>query len=679
MSKAPIYYCSVLLPEQSNVRLLSPDEKLKKAALADRMARTEALLKKPKTQSLEESPIVTVPHGIHRIPTVHLPSRLQNGSRPDKQEKARPSCLNKANSGRPVSTMKRKVSFIKDEAPSIHVRINGGKVIQDDTVTMTSKKEKVKSIAPINTVATAVADETMPVSPLCPPPHLLRERRLSRSKSEKAKSGFATFGKAGGSEVVTRLRNQEEKDPFEKFSTQLLDRIQSNFSQVLISMTEAHQDAKKFWQEQKKDVPRDEELEMLRQQRIDLENEVNVSRLQLIGLQRQLVEMDLLKTRHAELEKDYESIQRQGAEMEQLRTELQRARLLVQELQETNAHLKDMVNIKDVDELVECKRKLDKEVERQSIENQRLQQQIAHLENEAARNQDEIGRLCSRNQLLETELEYHQLELERLQSRCESRPAKQQEDVDEGIMDCGEEFGRKKSMSWMDALEAKADDDVDTTVPVAEQLPSVPVEEQEEEEEEEEKEEDKSIWYTRYQDMALRYLQLRAGMQKSQLPKEDEDEEDLKTRLAALEEENKRIKLSESVNKIQMEYMQRELEKPKTLEAQMKQKDEELTKLRKTLDELHRRLKKRSTSSSSSYRGSIASSTRSPSSQTAAPQTPPSPAYEGIVTEDGHLMFTTQIDGQLTQYTVKLASHKKNTKKMLNPLAAPWQPLTKAN
>ncbi|KAG0182741.1 hypothetical protein DFQ29_002376 [Apophysomyces sp. BC1021] len=617
---------------------MTPDEKTKKAALADRMAKTEALLKKPTTQSLDDSPIMTLPRGMHRIPTVHLPSRTNKGG----------------------SRLEKTHALRKDEPPSINVRINGNQVIQDESVVVMSKKEKIRNMTPINTM-TAAVDDTMPVSPLCPPPHLLRERRLSRSKPEKTKSGFATFGKASGSEVLTKLRCHDEKDPFEKFSTQLLDRIQSNFSQVLVSMTEAHQDAKKFWQEQKKEVPRDEELEMLRQQRIDLENEVNVNRLQLIGLQRQLVEMDLLKARNDELEKENESVQRQGAEVEHLRTELQRSRLLIDELEDTNAHLKEMVHIKDVDELVQCKRKLDKEVERQSVENQQLQQRVAHLELEASRNQDEMGRLCSRNQQLETELEYHQTELERLQIRCERKHTKQPEDVDEGIMDCGEEFGRKKSMSWMDAIEARADDS-EPVIAAPEQQQETPVEDEDEEE--------KSLWYTKYQDMVLRYLELRAMLEKTQLTKEDE--EDLKSKMTALEEENKRIKLSESVSQIQIEYMQRELDKPKTLETQLKQKEDEVSKLRKTLDELHRRLKKRS-----SARYSPAMSW-SPSSQeagpTARPETPPSPGCDGFVTEDGHLMFTTQINGQLAQYTIKLASAKTEKRKSLNPLATPWQP-----
>lgn len=129
----------------------------------------------------------------------------------------------------------------------------------------------------------------------------------------------------------------------QKIEVMIEDRLLSNVAQIAWRASESQ---RSWWEEQKRElvdlagsilnklegttqtatpateaagkIPQkpDPELERLRRQHIDLENEVSTYRMKQIGLQRQLFELDIIKAHNAELESQQDEIRKRNTELE---------------------------------------------------------------------------------------------------------------------------------------------------------------------------------------------------------------------------------------------------------------------------------------------------------------------------------------------------------------------------
>ncbi|KAL0096831.1 hypothetical protein J3Q64DRAFT_1709582 [Phycomyces blakesleeanus] len=509
---------------------------------------------------------------------------------------------------------------------------------------------------------------------------------------------------------------------YEIFQNQLLQRIdeaietqvQSNIRQILWKASESHMDARRFWEDQKNemfefgaslvkrleahtnaiksgrrssktengDSTSSQELEILRKQQIDLENEVNIYRMKQIGLQRQIFEMDLVKERNSELEKQYDWIRERNAELEShhadTRIHLNRISVLEAQIVSLNQARTTLIQIdgdkSKLDEIVSRNLVLEAKAAEHVESNKVLTNRIAELEAEASKNQTELNRLSSRNQQLETELECHQKELEAIQARCEKFEKDDGTSKDEHEkLENGDNFNKRnsqehtKSKEWADVM---ASEDERKKREMLEKEIS---------------EEATLIWFERYQEIVTKYDDIYSRYEKLKNSQKASGEktlkengmEKMKGRLLALEDENKSLRQIERVNRIQMNYMQQELDQlhrrtveshPKPRKAPAKTQEEPQNQPRKDRTSKISRQKRQ--------QGDKSSPRSSPLPNLQIPQPGPvatcpelhdkkedngDPKY---VADDGLLTFTTEINGQLSQYTIRLpqGTSQSNTK-----------------
>ncbi|KAI7863665.1 hypothetical protein BDF14DRAFT_1342784 [Spinellus fusiger] len=274
-----------------------------------------------------------------------------------------------------------------------------------------------------------------------------REREASRSQgaSDDARSNtnsavsprFMALRKLSESGMVPTInsstkRAQQPTDNYDVFQTQLLQRIdeaietqvQSNIRQILWKASESHMDARRFWEEQKnemlefgtsmvkrleahaqatKSLRREskaeagnlaptQELDLLRKQQIDMENEISTYRIKYINLQRQVFEMDLLRARNNELEKQYDWIRERNVELENThassRVHLNRINGLESQIAHLNQAHTTLLQIDSskskLEEIVSHNLQLEAEVAKQTEINQHLLKKITSLEEEAS-------------------------------------------------------------------------------------------------------------------------------------------------------------------------------------------------------------------------------------------------------------------------------------------------------
>ncbi|KAI8147454.1 hypothetical protein BJV82DRAFT_595516 [Fennellomyces sp. T-0311] len=275
------------------------------------------------------------------------------------------------------------------DPPTISVRIAGGDIIQD--VFLSPIVERPPS-SPQRTgweresYQTRSDEELMhsthPFS-LRPPPHLMRSRRQSRTTQQSERQTPPADGLEARSQASSKnsstsavsprfmaLRKLSESGlitPYAKpppppppptahsssenssvsdglNEQRLIDRIdelietrlKTNMSEILWRATESHRDARRFWEEQRRDmlelgasilhrlsnqsvkkeegVEEEQELDTLRKLRIDLENEVSGYQLKEIAQQS---EIQSLQHRNKELEKEMDLYRERNAELEE--------------------------------------------------------------------------------------------------------------------------------------------------------------------------------------------------------------------------------------------------------------------------------------------------------------------------------------------------------------------------
>ncbi|ORY99969.1 hypothetical protein BCR43DRAFT_484635 [Syncephalastrum racemosum] len=135
----------------------------------------------------------------------------------------------------------------------------------------------------------------------------------------------------------------QQQQLLQKIEVMIEDRLLSNVAQIAWRASESQ---RSWWEEQKRElvdlagsilnklegtaqtatpvseaaskIPQkpDPELERLRRQHIDLENEVSTYRMKQIGLQRQLFELDIIKAHNAELESQQDQLRQRNTELE---------------------------------------------------------------------------------------------------------------------------------------------------------------------------------------------------------------------------------------------------------------------------------------------------------------------------------------------------------------------------
>ncbi|KAI9030991.1 hypothetical protein CLU79DRAFT_732397 [Phycomyces nitens] len=506
------------------------------------------------------------------------------------------------------------------------------------------------------------------------------------------------LSEAGMLPCLSSLAKGHTLENYETFQNQLLQRIdeaietqvQSNIRQILWKASESHMDARRFWEDQKNemfefgaslvkrlethisatkasqkplktegDPNPNQELETLRRQQIDLENEVNVYRMKHIGLQRQIFEMDLVKERNSELEKQYDWIRERNAELENhhadTRAHLNRISVLEAQIASLNQARSTLIQIdgdkSKLDEIVSRNLGLEAEAAEHVESKKALVSRISELEAEASKNQTELNRLSSRNQQLETELESHQKELEAIQAQYEMDKKPRSDKLDK---EDSQEL--TKSKEWADMM---ASED----------------ERKKRMREKEISEEATLIWFDRYQEIVTKYDDICAryeklkGTQKSGGEKtlKENGLEKMKSKLANLEDENKRLRQIERVNRIQMNHMQQELDQIYRGDPQTKPRNsttktqEEAPQPRK---ERTPKVHQKKTDKPSPRSSPLPSLLVPPGPAATCPESHNKKDESGgtkYVTEDGLLTFTTEINGQLSQYTIRLPQGGNNT------------------
>ncbi|KAI9313144.1 hypothetical protein BX666DRAFT_2030528 [Dichotomocladium elegans] len=262
---------------------------------------------------------------------------------------------------KPVTATKSQTVGERDP-PTINVRIVGGEVIMSpaqehvlwSSTTATPESSQTRS-------EEEVLYGTHPFS-LRPPPHLSRSRRTSRinpQHQQQQQDDAVTFddqnppdGPRSRSPASSKNSNTSAVSPrfmaLRKLSEsglvptpsdlnspdqQLLHKIEEIFevqlksciSEIIWRATESHRDAQRYWEEQKHEIldiglsilrrlneqsppqkpdGKDEEIDTLRKERIDLENEVTTYRLKQIE---QTAELEAIKKKNAELTRRLES------------------------------------------------------------------------------------------------------------------------------------------------------------------------------------------------------------------------------------------------------------------------------------------------------------------------------------------------------------------------------------
>lgn len=416
---------------------------------------------------------------------------------------------------------------------------------------------------------------------------------------------------------------EEKLKPKAKNDDQLLNRIddviesqlQFHLGQIVWKASESHLDARRFWEEQKKemfgfaatlidrmetqvDMQRRMTFEaitsssLIEKEEVNLaiqQKELNIYKAKYTEAKRQLFEYEVLKTRNLELEKQHE-------------IDLKTIKQLTEEQQEKSDVRKD-INKEPID---------DKSMFDLKAQNTQLKNQLKHsqeinqqlLEQTTIYEQDKKKQTTEIEQLKEKLLQRHQRKIQ---------PSASTTTTVDGI-DCSEDFGKKqekKMDNWADMMES-----------------------------EDEAKKSADEWAQKYRELQASYFEACMKLEKKQVQSDDEKKiYDLGQLVIEKDEIIRHLKQAEDVNKIQLNYLQIELNK------------------------YHEKKKKKIPSENGGY-----------------------------TTEDGYLTFTTQINGQPSKYTIKIPNvnhgnnhhfHHRNpaagkpsfnsNKTRLNPNASEWK------
>jgi myosin heavy subunit len=454
--------------------------------------------------------------------------------------------------------------------------------------------------------------------------------------------------------------------------------LQFHLGQIVWRASESHLDARRFWEEQKKEmfgfaatlVDRMEtQVDMQRRMALDsitspeekdatqrsaeesdaimeiLQKELKMYKSKYTEAQSQLFELEMLKTRNSELEKQHEidtiSLRKQWEDkdstLKQLK-KLEQERILNGTINSSkkkepagSQHTK-MFNLETQNKQLKVQVKQMQEINRQLLE------EANAYELNIKKQSKELKQI--KNQLAEAEL----VILNNKRKMVPTSSTVTTTTVD-GI-DCSEDFGKKqqrtkKKDTWADIMES-----------------------------EDEAKKSAKEWAQKYRELQASYFEVCLKLEKKEESSESENKiNELNQTIATKNEEIRHLKQAENVNRIQIDYLQLELDK-----YQRKNKP--------GMDES--KLKNRY------MRKNQLPSTKKPMvHQRPSPPPPPQQQRQQVntketcyETEDGYLTFTTEINGQLSKYAIKIPSgyqqnspvveQKKPAKTKFNPNAQPW-------
>lgn len=395
---------------------------------------------------------------------------------------------------------------------------------------------------------------------------------------------------------------------------QLLDRIDSviesqlqfHLGQIVWRASESHLDARRFWEEQKKEMfgfaatlidRMETQVDMQRRMTFESitsagpieKEEVNIALQQkelslykskYTEAKRQLFELEVLKTRNAELEKQHEV---------DLKT--------IKQLKEEAIQQKPNTKHDNAKETIDDKPTYDLKAK-----NTQLKNQLKHL-------QEINQQLLEQTTVYEQDKKRHTLEIEQLkeqlsqqQQQRKVQPSASTTTTVDGI-DCSEDFGKtnkkpgKQMDNWADMMES-----------------------------EDEAKKSADEWAQKYRELQTSYFEACMKLEKKQVHSDDEKKIfDLNQSLMEKDETIRHLKQAEEVNKIQLNYLQMELNK------------------------CHEKKKKKAPVNNGGY-----------------------------TTEDGYLTFTTEINGQPSKYTIKIPhlNHSPRSQQQQRRDTAAFKPTT---
>lgn len=451
--------------------------------------------------------------------------------------------------------------------------------------------------------------------------------------------------------------------------------LQFHLGQIVWRASENHLDARRFWEEQKKEMfgfaatlidRMETQIDMQRRMTLDsitspeekntpqrsveesdvimeiLRKELKMYKSKYTEAQSQLFELEMLKTRNSELEKqhvidtislkkqweDRDSTLRQLNKLEQERVFNGTSSPRKKESSGDKSHHTKVFNLETQNKQLKAQVKQMQEINRQLLE------EATAYELNIKKQNKELKQI--KNQLSEAEL----VILNNKRKMAPTSSAVTTTTAD-GI-DCSEDFGKKqqrtkKKDTWADIMES-----------------------------EDEAKKSADEWAKKYHELQASYFEVCLKFEKKDEPsKEDNTIDNLNQTIIAKDEEIRHLKQAENVNRIQIDYLQLELDKN---QRKNKPGAEESKLQNRNMRKSQLPLVKKSTSHQ-----------RSPPTKTQ----PISTKETGYVTEDGYLTFTTEINGQPSKYTIKIPSGYQNsavldqkkmskTKTKFNPDAQPW-------
>ncbi|KAI8361784.1 hypothetical protein EDC96DRAFT_512515 [Choanephora cucurbitarum] len=396
--------------------------------------------------------------------------------------------------------------------------------------------------------------------------------------------------------------------------------LQFHLGQIVWRASENHLEARRFWEEQKKDM-----LSFAANVVDRMESQMDIQRKAISASERKhedhsecrqsklsdypLFEFEVLKTRNTELERQHEldlvSLQTLAQTTEAMASRL---KALEQPAPKTPEGSVDRKKLYDLE--TENKQLKSQIQQMQEINQQLLEEATAH-ENKIKTQNKELRQL--KHQLAEAELT-----ILNTKRRMKSTSSTSTVSLEDRGIDCSEDFGKKTKKKrpsiedWADMMQSE-----DEAKKTAEE------------------------WALKYKELQLKYHEVCTTLEENNL-------EDLTALLNKKDEEIRHLKQAENVNRIQIDYLQLELDKYQ---------------------------KKSSTDVKQKARRSQPPRTRpiTPVNQTVP--TKPSSPDSGYITEDGYLTFTTEINGKPSRYSIKIPQkpkeHVKNSK--LNPNASAWK------
>ncbi|KAI8085891.1 uncharacterized protein B0P05DRAFT_595342 [Gilbertella persicaria] len=470
----------------------------------------------------------------------------------------------------------------------------------------------------------------------------------------------------------------EKDDKNEELESRVLSRLddiietqlQFHLGQIVWRASESHLDARRFWEDQKKEmfsfaatvVDRMEaQLDIQKRMALEtipsptdtkksdedtdtmivmLQKELSMYKSKYTDAQRKLFELEVIKTRNQELEKQHEM------DMVALKTLSQEKEAVAKQLKELqDRHLnqansktnkRETIDRTKLYNLETQNKQLKSQVKQMQEINQQLLEEATTHETKIKAQNKEIKKIKS--QLVEAELVI-------LNNKRKMAPTTSTSTVADGI-DCSEDFGKKqqktkKMDNWADMMQS-----------------------------EDEAKKTSEEWALKYKELQAKYYEV--CLKLDNITEDEQKVRDLTELLNAKDQEIRHLKQAESVNRIQIDYLQLELDKSqKKSSAEMKQK------ARRSQPPRTRPITPvNNSNNSNNNNNSNSNSNHTTTKPNTNNKSTTEPSY---ITEDGYLTFTTEINGKPSRYSIKIPQgyQQETPKKKLNPNASTWKNNTK--